>query len=95
MDADRGWEQLARDTRQALALLGHLVPDCLPGEPDACGGSFAEHTLAHYAALKAVIEHRIAHLGPGSEPMVEEIHHATRTVLLAEDDCGQPGHGRG
>jgi hypothetical protein len=92
-DTYPGWAPLARDTRAALALLGHPLPNCLPGEPAACGGSYAEHALAHLAALRAVVEHRISHLGPGSEAMVETIYASTLAALLADDDCGQPGHG--
>lgn len=56
------WKPLAERTREALGLLGYKVPACLPGEPEACGGNFAEHAAAYLAALKAVIEVRIGHV---------------------------------
>ena len=91
MPVDLEWKPLAESTRQALSLLNYEVPACLPGEPEACGGSFASHTLAHLAALRAVVEHRIAHLGEGSQPMVEDIYASTLATLRAGDPCDQ-GH---
>ncbi|HEV8653307.1 MAG TPA: hypothetical protein VG276_28910 [Actinomycetes bacterium] len=85
------WKPLAEATRQALDLLGYGTPRCLPGEPEACGGNFAEHALGHLAALKAVVEHRIAHLGEGSGPMVEQVYAATLATLRRTDPCDQ-GH---
>ena len=92
VDDDRPkWKPIAERTREALGLLGWEVPACLPGEPLACGGDFAEHTLGHLAALKAVVEDRIAHLGDGSAPMVEEIYTSTLATLRTEPPCDQ-GH---
>lgn len=85
------WRPVAEDTRQALELLGWGVPRCLPGEPEACGGSFAHHALAHLATLKAIVEVRIGHLGDGSQPMVEQIYQHALAQLGAEDPCNQ-GH---
>lgn len=60
---DSSWADLARASREALAQLGYFIgPQCLPGEPDECGGSFAQHTAAHLAGLKAVADHHLAHL---------------------------------
>jgi hypothetical protein len=59
------WAQVARDTRDALALLGRPIEDrCLPDEASPCGGDFAEHALAHLLAIKAVCDHQLAHLRP-------------------------------
>ena len=85
------WKPLAERSREAFALLGWTIPPCLPGEPEACGGDFAQHTLGNLAALKAVVEDRIAHLGEGSAPMVEEIYASTLAELRAEPPCDQ-GH---
>jgi hypothetical protein len=61
---DRAWKEPAEKTRQALGLLGYpLGPRCLPGEPQACGGSYSEHAFAHLVALKAVADHQLSHLG--------------------------------
>ncbi len=85
------WKPLANRTREALELLNFGMPRCLPGEPEACGGNFAEHALGHLAALKAVVEYHIGHLGEGSAPMVEEIYTNTLAILHTESPCDQ-GH---
>ncbi len=62
---DESWAPLARSTREALRLLGYgIEPRCLPGEAEACGGTFTEHAAAQLAALRAVTDHHAAHLGP-------------------------------
>jgi hypothetical protein len=91
LDVDPTWAPLATSTRQALRLLGWDGPDCLPGEPEACGGSYAEHAAAHLAALRAVVEHRITHLGAWSDPLVSEVYGETMATLRAEGPCEQ-GH---
>lgn len=83
------WKPLAEHTREALELLGYGVPRCLPDEPDACGGDYAHHTLGHLAALKAVVDHHLAHLGEGSAPLVADIYAQVATGL--EGTCEQ-GH---
>lgn len=71
---DSTWAPLAHSTREALALLGYdILPRCLPDEPAACGGTFAQHTAAHLATMRAVVEHHVTHLGPSWRPMLEEI----------------------
>jgi len=71
---DENWAEVARASRGALALLGRPVgPRCLPGEPDWCGGSFAQHAGAQLAALKAVADHQLSHLGPPAA-MITEIY---------------------
>ena len=61
---DESWAKLARNSREALRLLGYDVePVCLPGEADPCGGSFAQHAMANLGALKAVADHHLWHLG--------------------------------
>jgi len=67
-----GWRPVAEATREALAQLGYPVPACLPGEPEACGGSDAEHAAANLGALRAVVEYRITHLGPEARPLAGE-----------------------
>jgi hypothetical protein len=60
---DEHWRPLAEQTRAALAHLGYDIgPNCLPGEPDYCGGSNAGHAVAHLAALTAAVNHQLAHL---------------------------------
>lgn len=89
---DPAWQPLAQSTRKALHLLGYEVPACLPGEPEACGGSFAEHAAAHLAALRAVTEYRISHLGADASPLVEEVYAGMLATLQAGDPCEQGHH---
>jgi hypothetical protein len=85
---DEAWAEVARTTRDALALLGRPVgPRCLPGEPDHCGGSFADHAAAQLAALEAVIEHQLWHLRP-PDSMIAHIRQHER----AELEKGCPDH---
>jgi hypothetical protein len=65
---------LAHATREALALIGYdITVRCLPDESGACGGTFAQHTAAHLATMRAVVDHHVSHLGPAWRPMMEEI----------------------
>lgn len=89
------WQPVAESTRQALELLGWGMPRCLPGEPEACGGNYAEHAAANLGVLKAVVEERITHLGPGSESLVDQVYADSVARLHAEPPCGRPGHGLG
>lgn len=82
-----GWRAVAEATREALALLGYATPACLPGEPGECGGSDAEHAAANLGALRAVVEHRITHLGPCSRPLVDEVAARIRAELAAGPPC--------
>lgn len=86
-----GWRPVAEATRETLAQLGYPVPACLPGEPEECGGTDAEHTAANLGALRAVVEHRITHLGPEALPLVEDVAGRIRAELAAGPRCDQ-GH---
>ena len=83
-DLDAEWEPLARSSRDALALLGYTITvRCLPGEPDACGGTFAQHAAAHFGTMQAVIEHHLGHFGddPKWAAMVDDVRrHAAEEV---------------
>ena len=71
---DAEWEPLARSTREALSQLGYTItPRCLPGEPDACGGTFTQHAASHLAALAAVTEHHTGHLPPGFDSLIQDV----------------------
>lgn len=86
---DESWAEVARDSREALALLGRATgPRCLPGEPDhgRCGGTFAQHACAHLAALKAIADHELSHLGPAWAPEIFAIYNRERGKL--EAGCG-------
>ncbi|HLM89268.1 MAG TPA: hypothetical protein VK284_09600 [Streptosporangiaceae bacterium] len=82
------WAAVARASRDALALLGYVVgPRCLPDEAEPCGGSFALHACANLAALKAVADYQLMHLGPGMNPV--QIYLEVRGEL--ETECGRHG----
>jgi len=75
MASDQSWAEVARATRDALALLGRpITPRCLPDEADPCGGTFADHAAAHLATIKAVADHQLLHLGPEYGPAHSEIY---------------------
>lgn len=62
---DEAWAPVARSAREALALLGyHIDPRCLPDEPDACGGTFTQHAVSYFGAIKAVADHQLQHIDP-------------------------------
>jgi len=84
-----GWRPVAEATREALHQLGYGTPACLPGEPEECGGSDAEHAAANLGALRAVVEHRIVHLGPEAAPLVEAVTARVRAELAAGPPCDQ------
>jgi hypothetical protein len=84
------WAQVARALRNALALLGYVVgPRCLPGEGAPCGATFAEHACANLAAIKAVADHQLTHLGPQMAPMHGSVYLDVRNEL--ESGCGAHG----
>jgi hypothetical protein len=93
VDADASWRPVAERTRLALQYLNFSIEGaCLPGEADACGGTFAQHAMAHLATLRAVVDDQISHLGTAAGPHVETIYQETRRKLSA-DWCGNPDHG--
>lgn len=47
------WATEARAVRRALAAVGEIVPECLPGEPRDCGISARDHHGTWSAMLKA------------------------------------------
>lgn len=84
--SDQAWAALARGSREALRQLGYMItPQCLPGEPDECGGTFAQHAMAQLATLKAVADHHLMHLGPAWTELHSEIYRDTRAEL---ESCG-------
>ncbi len=86
------WKTIAEDARQALIVLHHDVPQCLPGEPGACGGTFAEHTIAYLATLRARVDFEIEHLGQAAQPAIQVIYRNMITEIRAREDCGDPEH---
>jgi len=88
--SDQTWAGVARASRDALALLGYVVgPRCLPDEDEPCGGTFTMHACANLAAVKAVADHQLAHLGPQMGPMHGSVYNDVRGEL--EAGCGQHG----
>lgn len=85
---DESWKRVAESSRECLALMGYPIdPRCLPGEPGACGGTFAEHAMAHMATLKAVCDHQLDHLG---HPAAGKVHAAALSDLIMS--CPEAGH---
>lgn len=82
------WESLAVATRDALRLLGYDGPDCLPGEPGACGGTFYQHVAAHLGALSAVVDHHLAHVHADGRDMAADV--AAKTWTDLEEACLNP-----
>jgi len=83
--ADQAWADLARNSIQALGLLGYPVPPCLPDNAEPCGGTYAEHCVANLAALSAVIDHQLKHLAP-PDGMFTEIY-TDIEAKLQHPDC--------
>lgn len=76
---DAEWADLARGSREALRQLGYdITADCLPDEAAPCGGSFALHTAAHLATLRAVAEHHAGHLGGAFQPVLAQVYEHAR-----------------
>ena len=89
--ADEQWAGVAIGSRDALCKLGyHIGPNCLPGEPDACGGSFAEHAAGHFAAIIAVARHQLRHL---DAPRGEVRAMIARVAAELDRDCHHGGGG--
>lgn len=87
--SDESWAEVARDTRTALELFGRAIATrCLPGEPDFCGGTFAQHAAAHLGALKACADHQLSHAGPDLAGMALEVYRRE----LAELEAGCEAH---
>jgi hypothetical protein len=91
--ADDTWAKPARDSRAALKLLGwNIDPKCLPDEANPCGASFAMHAMAHYAAIKALCDHQLEHLGPAFEAASNDIYETYRAEL-ENNRCQMDHHG--
>lgn len=85
---DESWAEVARSTREALALLGRPIePRCLPDEADPCGATFALHAMAHLATIKAICDHQLYHLhAPAGQ--VDDIYRHTMAELTGPgSDC--------
>lgn len=65
--SENDWQNRAVATRSALAALNIVVPQCLPGEADACGVPFWRHYGTNLAILKA-ITHVMLSVNLGVDP---------------------------
>ena len=86
-DCDLTWRGLAESSKGALALLGYPTPPCLPHDPEPCGANYAEHATAQLAALAAVVDHHLIHLG------APELAAATYSSVVADLHAGCDLHG--
>ena len=84
---DQIWAPVARSARSVLETLGFAIdPKCLPGEAEPCGGTFAQHCVAYFAAISAVSDHQMEHLGIGpQDPHASEIYE--RSLKVIRDGC--------
>lgn len=59
------WREIAVLYRDALKIMRPDMPDtkCFPGEPDACGRSFADHAITASALMGATGLHHAEHAG--------------------------------
>lgn len=95
MVTDESWKEVAEKSRECLALMGYpIASKCLPGEPDSCGGSYAQHAMAHMASLKAVCDHQIAHLGMPISAISSAVYDRTAEQLDTGCATGAHIHGR-
>ncbi|MFB7518389.1 hypothetical protein ACWGLK_31570 [Streptomyces albidoflavus] len=91
------WEDYAKVTRSALALLQVDLPQCLPGEPLDCGHDFAQHALGNLAALKAWAEVELQHFHHDDEHgqnTAEQLLTYWRTQFSADHPCQHGEAGR-
>lgn len=81
---DTVWAPVARDSREAMRLLGWTITvQCLPDEPTPCGARFCDHAGAHLAVIRAIADHQLSHLGMPEE-MIDVIYHDTQAKLRAD-----------
>jgi hypothetical protein len=75
VELEFSWAMVARETRDALALLGYPIERlCLPDEIDPCGGTYSQHAAAHLATISAIVSHQIDHLGHGYRGLVSDVY---------------------
>lgn len=87
---DTTWADEARRVRQAVELLGWpLLPHCLPDEPDACGGGFAQHAASYYLVLCVIADHQLHQHICMPHDQQERIYADAHDSLLA--DCEHAG----
>jgi hypothetical protein len=72
------WALEARAVRRALAAVGEIVPECLPGESRDCGTSAQDHHGAWLAMLKARAQLMIEanHEEPQAKHFGEAVYHS-------------------
>lgn len=88
-NGDQSWRELALRWRETLAELGAPMSECLPGEDDDCGQSFAQHALSYAAALQARGEyliHHITHGDPSSDTYAQTLVQYWRDEFADPDD---------
>lgn len=93
---ERSWHEVAVKFRRALEVLDWPVPRCLPGEPDECAGTDAEHAAGYLGALRAMVEFRTSHLHfgeHGGANIAEVVYAITRDELAAIEAARPCGRG--
>jgi hypothetical protein len=87
LDAHDEWMKIARAFREALKIVrpGEYT-QCLPGEPAACGGDAAYHTLASGALIGAIALHHAEHAGPEAVTSFWDYFDSHRSTLGRHQD---------
>lgn len=83
------WKETAVYYRNVLASINIDVPDCLPGELQACGHGYAEHTASYLGTLKAWVQSKIDHLPPKGQHVAENIAKMKIKEIAMESDHGR------
>jgi hypothetical protein len=83
---DASWRAVAVASRVALALLGYTVTSrCLPGEPNPCGASYAQHAAGYLGKIQAVCAHRLLHLGTAGQQIALEVYGDAISELACDE----------
>lgn len=84
------WQKYAEHLRNILELCGVGCGQCLPGEPEECGHSYADHCVSYLAALQAKAEDGLEHMHHGDaagEQTAEKLVNHWRDVFTAANQC--------
>lgn len=88
--SEQDWASGASNVRVALEALGVEVPECLPGEAQACGGSAALHYATYMGLLAAQVAAFWAVMDPDQQEFARHRHDAALAEWAAAD-AQEPG----
>lgn len=90
------WRDYALHLRAILEQVGVPHPDCLPGEPHACGQDYAAHCVNYLASLVAKAENGLWHThhgDPAGQRLADHLVEHWRGILGGHG-CSSCGEGR-